>query len=200
MQICLFLLPKSAALWYRVAQMEYLDIISESDQIIGSKPRSEVHRDGFLHREIHVWLFDEDGNIYFQKRPPEAPSAGLLDATVGGHVRTGETYTQALVRKTQEETGVSSEESGFVFLGFSRNKEVRPRANKVNNFLRASYVYKQAISPNDLQPQKETTVFEYIHKDELESKLGSYAFKENFCDYVLSNEIPWVLKYLKGRK
>lgn len=178
--------------------MEYLDIISENDQIIGSKPRSEVHRDGLLHREIHIWLFDEEGNIYFQKRPPDAPSAGLLDATIGGHVRTGETYTGALVRKTAEEAGIQTKEEDFVFLGSSRNKEVRVRVNKVNNFLRASYIYKHPILPSDLQPKKETTVFEYIHKDELESKLTSYTFKDNFCDYVLGNEIPLVLKYLKN--
>lgn len=177
--------------------MEYLDVISENDQVLGSKPRSEVHKEGFLHREIHVWLFDVDGNIYFQKRPVDAPSAGLLDSTVAGHVRSGETYSAALIRKTWEESGITTEEKDFAFLGFSRNKEIRPRLNKVNNFLRATYICKNPILPTDLHPQKQNTEFEYIHKDEIEGKIASYTFKDKFCDYVLTNEIPLVLKYLK---
>src|SRR4029078_10371505 len=84
-----------------------LDIVNENDEIIDAKARKDVHRLGLLHREVHVWIFDEDKNIFFQKRGLHRTSPGLLDASVGGHVNVGEDYIEAAVRETLEEAGVS---------------------------------------------------------------------------------------------
>src|SRR5258708_3806596 len=93
-----------------------LDVVSQNDKVIDLKTRTDVHRLGLRHREIHVWLFDGKHNMYFQKRGLHRPSAGLLDATIGGHVNKGEEYLNAAIRETKEETGISILASDLILL------------------------------------------------------------------------------------
>ena len=53
----------------------FLNVVDENDEVIDSKSRIDIHRLGLLHREIHVWMFDENKNIFFQTRGLDRPSA-----------------------------------------------------------------------------------------------------------------------------
>ena len=83
-----------------------LDVIDKNDKIVDSKSRIDIHRLGLLHREIQVWIFDKNKNIFFQKMGLHKKSAGLLDATIAGHPNKGEEYLDAAVRETKEEIGI----------------------------------------------------------------------------------------------
>ena len=122
-----------------------LEVVNESDEVIDSKPRSEIHRLGLLHREIHVWMFDENHNIIFQKRGLHSQSAGLLDATVGGHANAGEDYIDTAVREVKEETGMTISPSDLALLTKFREKSSLVKEDylgTVNNFIRVVYIYK----------------------------------------------------------
>ena len=74
------------------------------------KPRAAVHRDGDWHRAVHVWVSghdDEVGPFLLMQRRSLAKDTwpGVLDATVGGHYRAGESLAETL-RETEEEIGV----------------------------------------------------------------------------------------------
>ncbi len=88
---------------------ELFDVLSANGAPRGfAKKRSEVHRDGDWHASIHVWIYGVDrGGPYlaFQRRGRFKDTLPLkLDATVGGHVRSGESVEQTL-REVQEEIG-----------------------------------------------------------------------------------------------
>ncbi|HEY7031208.1 MAG TPA: NUDIX domain-containing protein [Thermomicrobiales bacterium] len=91
---------------------ELFDVVRADGSPTGvTKPRAAVHRDGDWHRSIHVWIagVGEDGEpfLVFQRRSGDKDTwPGRLDATVGGHYRSGETVRQTL-RETEEEIGVS---------------------------------------------------------------------------------------------
>ena len=75
------------------------------------KPRAAVHRDGDWHRAVHVWVAgrdDEIGPFLLMQRRSMAKDTwpGVLDATVGGHYRAGESLAETL-RETEEEIGVT---------------------------------------------------------------------------------------------
>jgi isopentenyldiphosphate isomerase len=36
--------------------LEMLEIVDENDNVIGLETREKVHREGLLHREIHIWF------------------------------------------------------------------------------------------------------------------------------------------------
>ena len=82
--------------------MEYLDIYDENGKYLGKEERSIVHRDALWHKTVHCWLYDKEGNIYFQIRKDKEK----LYTTASGHVQAGETVKEAFGREVKEEIGV----------------------------------------------------------------------------------------------
>lgn len=82
--------------------MEYLDIYDEDKNYLGKELRSVVHEKGLWHNTVHCWLYDKEGNIYFQIRKDEK----TLYTTASGHVSAGETIKEAFGREVKEEIGI----------------------------------------------------------------------------------------------
>lgn len=83
--------------------MEYLDTYDENEKYIGTFSRDEVHQKGLWHKTIHCWLYDKNGNIYFQIRKKRKK----LYTTASGHVLAGESLEQGFNREVQEEIGLN---------------------------------------------------------------------------------------------
>jgi isopentenyldiphosphate isomerase len=88
---------------------ELFDVLTAGGASKGfAKKRSAVHRDGDWHGSIHVWVYGIDRGVpylAFQRRGRFKDTLPMkLDATVGGHLRSGETVEQTL-REVQEEIG-----------------------------------------------------------------------------------------------
>ena len=81
--------------------MEYLDIYDEEGNYLGKEERKIVHRDALWHKTIHCWLYDNNGNIYFQVRKDKQK----LYTTASGHVQAGESLEEAFRREIEEEIG-----------------------------------------------------------------------------------------------
>lgn len=97
---------------------EIVDIVNENDEVIGKTSKNEAHEKPLYHRIVGVWFYNSKGQVFLQKRSFQKKDLpGYLEWTVSGHVASGETYEEALVRETQEETGVSAKVDNFVFLG-----------------------------------------------------------------------------------
>ena len=88
---------------------EPFDIVDESDLVIGTASRNEVHGNpDLIHRVAHVLVFNSSGQLYLQKRAESKDvQPGKWDTSVGGHVDSGERYEQAAVREMGEELGIS---------------------------------------------------------------------------------------------
>lgn len=87
---------------------ELFDVVDENDQVIGQLPRHVVHRDKRLHRAIHIFVFNSDGQLYIQKRSPykdQLPNCWTTSCS--GHVDAGEDYDTAAVRELREELDIS---------------------------------------------------------------------------------------------
>lgn len=86
---------------------ELLDIVNDADSVTGQAMRSIVHQQGLLHRGVHVFLFNERGEMLIQKRSADrANSPSLWDCSVSEHVKGGENYLDAAIRGLKEELGV----------------------------------------------------------------------------------------------
>ncbi len=93
------------------------------------KARAAVHRDGDWHRAVHVWVAGHDDDVgpflLMQRRSLAKDTwPGVLDATVGGHYRAGESLVETL-RETEEEIGVAVAMAELLPLG------IRVCANEV---------------------------------------------------------------------
>src|SRR5579863_6783618 len=86
---------------------DIFDIVNERDEVIGRKPRSEVHARGLLHRAVHVLVFNARNEVFLQKRSMKKDrQPGLWDSSASGHVDTGESYDACAVRELREEIGL----------------------------------------------------------------------------------------------
>ena len=176
---------------------EFLDVINDDDEVIGVRSRQDIHNLGLLHREVHVWLFDKDRNIYFQKSPAHKTSAGLMDASVGGHVDKGEEYLPAAIRETKEESGLSILADDLIFLVKFRGISEHKIKKKINNFSRAIYIYKYPIADEQLKADpRETDGFHKFSLDFLLKMSKEEALL--FHKFVPTHEIPHILNYFKS--
>ena len=86
---------------------EIFDVVNESDEVIGTATRGEVHARKLWHRAVHVMVVGKDGRIFLQKRSLRKDTApGRWDSACSGHVDSGEDYVSAAVRELNEEIGL----------------------------------------------------------------------------------------------
>lgn len=107
---------------------EIFDVVNESDVVVDSLPRGEVHARDLRHRAVHVLLFNRIGEVFLQKRSIwKDKNPALWDSSSAGHVDSGEDYETAAHREMMEEIGIdtpitpvcklgSGPDTGFEFL------------------------------------------------------------------------------------
>lgn len=88
---------------------EIFDVVDEQDQVVRQATRAQVHREGWRHRAVHIFVFDKKGNLYLQKRSElKDRHAGQWDSSAAGHLDAGESYTAAAERELYEELMVKA--------------------------------------------------------------------------------------------
>jgi isopentenyl-diphosphate Delta-isomerase len=124
-------------------EMSKINIVDENDNVIGEETRENIHKNGLLHREIHVWVFNDKREIIFQKRSENKDTnPGLLDASFGGHVEIGETYEDAAIKELKEETGIETKKSNLIFITKMKKHGTLDKIGMTNNVFRAVYAYR----------------------------------------------------------
>ena len=86
---------------------ELIDVVDEADCVLRSAPRQLVHAEKWLHRAVHVFVFNAAGQLYLQRRSSTKASApNKWVSSCSGHVDAGEDYLQAAQRELSEEIGL----------------------------------------------------------------------------------------------
>jgi isopentenyldiphosphate isomerase len=86
---------------------EMLDIVDETDEVVGQAPRGEAYARHLRHRCVFILARDPDERIFVHRRAAQKlvfPS--MYDMFVGGVVGAGESYQEAALREAEEELGV----------------------------------------------------------------------------------------------
>lgn len=124
-----------------------------------TKERAAVHRDGDLHRTLHVWLV-KDRNVLLQRRAAGKDlEPGKLDVAVGGHFLAGETLPEAL-RETEEELGFRVGISELTYLETARVRRDYPEMQDVE--LQESYLLRRdaPLTSYALNPEEVEVLYE----------------------------------------
>ena len=103
---------------------ELFDVVDEQDRVVRQALRREVHAHGWLHRAVHVLVFNRAGQVFLQNRSMSKDmSPGLWDSSCSGHLNAGEAYDQAAWRELQEEIGLRLAKPPARWLRFTASEE-----------------------------------------------------------------------------
>src|SRR5262249_54572755 len=77
--------------------------------VLFQAPRSVVHANHWLHRAVHIFVFNSKGELLVHRRSATKDEAPLkLTSSASGHLSAGEDYATAAVRELEEELGLTS--------------------------------------------------------------------------------------------
>jgi len=176
---------------------EKLNVIDEQGNILSEELREKIHREGFLHREVHVWLFNKKGEVLFQRRGIHKDTyPNLLDASAGGHVDIGEDYKSAVVRELNEEIGIEISPINLIFLGDYLSETYDEVTKNTNHALKEIYAYQFDGEIKDLKLAKGEVINLEFWSIERLSNLTEKERKE-FCSTLLSKEYLSLFKKIK---
>ncbi len=136
-----------------------LNIVDENGKIVGKETRKNIHKQGLLHQEIHVWFYTPKGEIIFQHRAKDKDTyPDLLDATVGGHIEIEADYESTALQELKEETGINVIKDDLTFVQMVRIKTYDRVTKMTNNVIRAVYAYCYSGRIGDLKVEEGETV------------------------------------------
>ncbi len=91
-----------------LADMEWVDIVSEDNEVIAQSSRAQMRAERLRHRATYIVVHDGMGKILVQRRTDIKDfMPGMLDATAGGVVQAGEALLESARREAEEELGIA---------------------------------------------------------------------------------------------
>lgn len=87
---------------------EMLDLVNEHDEVIGTASRKEIYAKGMRnYRVIHAFIVNSEGKLWIPRRvSTKKLYPNGLDYSIAGHVESGETYEEGLIKEAKEEVGI----------------------------------------------------------------------------------------------
>lgn len=112
---------------------EYIDLVNDDDKIVGKKKRSEIYSLGLSNfRVVNLFVKSSKGKLWIPRRTKNKRIFPLcLDISVGGHVKSSETYEEALKREVKEEIRIDINNVSYRQVGY-----FTPYKNKVSAFMK----------------------------------------------------------------
>ncbi|WP_075181326.1 NUDIX hydrolase YfcD [Pantoea sp. 1.19] len=93
----------------QAATEEWVDIVSEDNEVIAQASRAQMRAQRLRHRASYIVVHDGMGNILVQRRTDTKDFLpGMLDATAGGVVQSGEGLLESARREAEEELGIAA--------------------------------------------------------------------------------------------
>ncbi len=134
---------------------ELIDIVDEQGNATGRTAlKSEIHKNGWYHNTIHLWLYTKEKDILLQQRSHKKKIHPLLwDVSVAGHIDAGESFEAAAVRETYEEIGLQLNPKRLNKVGIHKHESVYANGTIKDYEFHHVYVTKLEVGLDQLRPQ-----------------------------------------------
>jgi len=99
---------------------EILDIVNDMDEVVGNQERSKFYEQGLSNfRVINGFLKNNRGELWIPRRTSSKKLFPLhLDVSVGGHVKSCESYKEAFARELLEELNIDANKVLYKQIGY----------------------------------------------------------------------------------
>lgn len=151
------------------AGLEIIDVVNDKDEVIGAIPRYEAEQKRLSNiRTVNGFIVNKSGDLWIPRRSQmKRKIKGCLDFSVGGYVKTGESYDEAFTRERTEEIKNNTDTVQSSELGY-----LNPHEHPVSSFMK---IYKFTM---DREP-------EYDISDFSEAK---WISPQNLVDQVMTGD------------
>ena len=157
--------------------MEYLDILDRNGHKTGEvKPRKEIHSNGYLHKGVHIWMINSNGELLIQKRSANKDVyPNKLYVSVAGHPVSGEDEIEGIRREIWEEIGVKMDPSQLEYL-FTFYQDVSENDGKfLDNMFYDVYLAEVDLELSKLKLQEEeVSEVTYIPYEDFEKMIQNH--------------------------
>lgn len=146
---------------------EMIDELNDKGEVIGVIDKDIAHKEGRLHKSIHLWIISDDGKILLQYRCGDKKLyPNTWDVSVGGHVRSKENSIDALSREAKEELGIDLDLGSLEYFGTIH--EMLKYNDIDSNELVDIFIARQNINKEDIVLQKdEVSDIRFVSIEEL---------------------------------
>ncbi|MBT8267179.1 MAG: NUDIX domain-containing protein [Flavobacteriaceae bacterium] len=134
---------------------ELIDIVTRDGLPTGkSIQKSIIHSKGHYHNTAHLWLYTKSGEILLQQRSSKKLICPLLwDVSVAGHVDAGESISDAALRETKEEIGLSLAKNDLLKIGVFECFQ-HYENGFIDNEFHHTFIAELKVDLTDLKPEK----------------------------------------------
>lgn len=167
--------------------MEFIDLYDEDKVLTGEKiVRGEPMPNGRYRLSIHIWIMNDKGEIYIQKRASERKLFPNMWENPGGGAVSGQTSQETFMREFEEELGIAPDmNNSKLILTIKREKD----------FVDMWFV-KQNFSISSLSLQKEeVSEAKWVTFDEIDNMIS----RGEFCPTIKQSLNPFI-GYLRESK
>ncbi len=135
---------------------ELIDILNSDGKKTGKTcMKSEAHQKGIYHASVHVWIYDNNGNILVQKRAMlKDTHPNHWDVSVAGHIVAGESPIVSAIREIKEEIGLEIKENNLKKIGYFKSVFIHNENLKDLEY-HYTYLCNYPIDIEKLIPQEE---------------------------------------------
>lgn len=152
---------------------ELLDVYGEDGMETGEVlPKSEIHKNGILHKSVQIWLLNDAGQLLMQQRGLSKKLDPGRWTVTGGHVGSEEESKLAAVRELYEEMGIEKDPEELLYLGSVRNTAYVSDDFTENEILDV-YITATFITPEEIPENGEVMATKYFSVVELENQYAS---------------------------
>jgi len=132
-----------------------------------NRAREIVHRRGYLHKSVHVWIVNKQGEVLLQKRSSNVEvSKNLWGCSCTGHVKTGQNSIETVRDEILEELGVD--------------------INSISN--------KNVVKINSLRHHYEDD--DNLYHDNEINDVYLVEIDKEISDYIINSEVVDEIKYM----
>lgn len=178
---------------------EYIDIVTHEGKPTGRTAlKSEIHKNGWYHNTIHVWLFNKEGQLLLQQRSHKKKIHPLLwDVSAAGHIDAGETFVEAALRETQEELGLELDANQLNKIGTFLHENNYEKIQ--DNEFHQVFIAELKVDLKDLVPQAdEVEALKLVSFSEFEVLLNNSETNNHFIPSNKSYYI-FVIEAIKNK-
>ena len=168
---------------------EIIDELNEQGEVIGQIDKDLAHKEGRLHKAIHLWILNKNNEVLLQYRCKDKKLyPDTWDVSVGGHVAAFEDTKDACVREAKEELGIDIKVKDLEYITTLREELLYKDINSQE--LVDVFMIKKDIKIKDIKLQEEeVSEIKWCSLEELNALIKAEKILPHVREYEILNQM-----------